>query len=134
MGNRGTRRDHDGSKDSLSLGLKVRHANSGDRGSKDPPAKQDTPKSYGSNLKASANSCKSTGLVRYRDAPLSNACLIEPTVGSAVIMMTLTPGACAAICSSSDRPSRPPSLMSRSAISTRCSCKNVNASSALDAA
>ena len=64
MSNGGTRGDHDGSKDSLSLGLKVRHANSGDRAFKDSPAQPDTPKSYGSNLKASANSCKSTGLVR----------------------------------------------------------------------
>ena len=80
MSNGGTRGDHDGSRDSFKLGLKVRHANSGGTAFKDSPA-PDRPKSYGSNLKASANSCKSTGLVRYRDAPLSNACLIEPTVG-----------------------------------------------------
>src|SRR6476620_8499647 len=102
MGNGGTRGDHDGSKDSLSLGLKVRHANPGDRAFKDSPAQPETPKSY-SNLKASANSCKSTGLVRYRDAPLSNACLIEPTVGYAVIMLPLRPVAGGVICSIQDR-------------------------------
>src|SRR4029077_7933222 len=104
MGNGGTRGDHDGSKDSLSLGLKVRHANSVDRACKDSLAQRDTPKSYGSNLKASANSCKSTGLVRYRDAPLSNACLIEPTVGYAVIMMTLDTVHQSAICFTKGQP------------------------------